>query len=58
MVRVFAEVYPEEVCYSVSSCTVAIAGAAKETLTVAAIVSHADAPMQRCCTKHDGLHLI
>ena len=53
----FAEVYPVDVCKSVSSCTVAITGAAKETLTVPAIVSHADAPIQLHCTHQASLHL-
>lgn len=57
LVRVFAEVYPVDVCKSISSCTVAITGAAKETLTVPAIVSHADAPMPLHCIHQAGLRL-
>ena len=39
LVRIFAEVYPVEVCHSVSSCTFLIHSAATETLSVAASVS-------------------
>lgn len=39
LVRIFAEVYPVEVCHSVSSCTFLIHSTGRETLSVAASVS-------------------
>ncbi|CAK0784444.1 hypothetical protein CVIRNUC_007648 [Coccomyxa viridis] len=67
LVRVFAEVYPVDVCKSISSCTVAITGAAEETLTVPAIAEvpfinlTAKPELRECFLKcklpHQGLRL-